>query len=54
MRNFKKTFIGDAKFYRLLFIVVIPIIVQTGITNFVSLLDNIMVGQTGTDRKSVV
>ena len=54
MRNFKKTFIGDAKFYRLLFIVVIPIIVQTGITNFVSLLDNIMVGQTGTNQMTGV
>ena len=43
-----KRFIGDRAFYRRLFTVAVPIIVQSGITNFVSLLDNIMVGQVGT------
>ena len=43
-----KRYIGDKAFYRRVFGVAIPIIIQNGITNFVSLLDNIMVGQVGT------
>ena len=41
-------YIGDRAFYRQIFSIAIPIIIQNGITNFVSLLDNIMVGQVGT------
>ena len=41
-------YIGDRKFYRRVLQVAVPIIVQSGITNFVNLLDNIMVGQVGT------
>ena len=44
----KNRYIGDRIFYRHVFGVAIPIIVQNGITNFVSMLDNIMVGQVGT------
>ena len=40
--------IGERSLYRRFFAVAIPLIVQNGITNFVSLLDNIMVGQVGT------
>ncbi len=43
-----KRYIGDKAFYRRVLGVAIPIIIQNGITNFVSLLDNIMVGQVGT------
>ena len=43
-----KHYIGDRMFYRRVFSIAIPIIIQNGITNFVSLLDNIMVGQVGT------
>ena len=43
-----KRFIGDKAFYRRVLLVAVPIIIQNGITNFVSLLDNIMVGQVGT------
>lgn len=43
-----KRYIGDRVFYRKVFTIAIPIIIQNGITNFVSLLDNIMVGQVGT------
>ena len=43
-----KRYIGDKAFYRRVFGVAVPIIIQNGITNFVSLLDNIMVGQVGT------
>ncbi|MBQ3194696.1 MAG: MATE family efflux transporter [Oscillospiraceae bacterium] len=41
-------YIGDRSFYRRVFAVALPIIIQNGITNFVSLLDNIMVGRIGT------
>ena len=43
-----KRYIGDKAFYRRVLGIAVPIIVQNGITNFVSLLDNIMVGQVGT------
>ena len=49
-----KRFIGDRVFYRKLFAVMTPILVQNVITNFVSLLDNIMVGQVGTEPMSGV
>jgi len=39
---------SDRDIYPRFFSVCIPIIIQNGITNFVSLLDNIMVGQVGT------
>ena len=41
-------YIGDKAFYRRVLAVALPIIIQNGITNFVSMLDNIMVGQVGT------
>ena len=47
-------YIGDKAFYRRVFAVSIPIIIQNGITNFVNLLDNIMVGQIGTVSMSGV
>ena len=49
-----KKFIGDRAFYRRLFIVMSPILIQNIITNFVSLLDNVMVGQVGTEPMSGV
>ena len=47
-------FFGDKAFYRRVFAVAGPILVQNVITNFVSLLDNIMVGQVGTEPMSGV
>lgn len=41
-------YIGDRDFYKRVIAVALPIIIQNGISNFVSLLDNIMVGQVGT------
>ena len=38
----------DRAFYRRVLAVAMPIIIQNGITNFVSMLDNVMVGQVGT------
>lgn len=52
--NFKKKFIGDREFYKILWILVLPLIVQQGITNFVSLLDNLMVGRLGSLQMSAV
>lgn len=43
-----KRYIGDRSFYRTAMLVAVPIMVQNGITNFVSLLDNIMIGRVGT------
>ena len=50
----KKKFIGDRAFYKMVLAVAVPIMVQNGITNFVGLLDNIMVGQVGTEQMSGV
>ena len=49
-----KKLIGTRDFYRHLLIIVVPIIIQNAITNFVSMLDNIMVGQIGTAQMSGV
>lgn len=49
-----KKIIGDRAFYRRVLAVALPIIIQNGISNFVSLLDNIMVGQVGTLQMSGV
>lgn len=49
-----KKFIGDRSFYKRLFAVMTPILIQNIITNFVSLLDNIMVGQLRTEAMSGV
>ena len=46
--------IGNKEFYRKVLAVSVPIMIQTGITNFVSLLDNIMVGRLGTEAMSGV
>lgn len=43
-----QTFIGDKAFYRRLIRLMLPIMVQNGITNFVNMLDNIMIGAVGT------
>ena len=49
-----RKFIGDKAFYRMVLAVAVPIMIQNGITNFVGLLDNIMVGQVGTEQMSGV
>ncbi len=51
---FKKTFIGDRKFYKAVFAIIVPIIIQNSISNFVNLLDNLMVGQLGAAQMSGV
>ncbi|MBQ0064195.1 MAG: MATE family efflux transporter [Firmicutes bacterium] len=46
--------IGNKQFYKKMLWVMLPIALQNGITNFVSLLDNIMVGRLGTEAMSGV
>ncbi len=52
MKNLYRKLIGDKTFYLMVLGVVVPIVVQNGITNFVGLLDNIMVGRIGTEQMS--
>ena len=49
-----KKLIGTKQFYKRVFAIMAPILLQNVITNFVSLLDNIMVGQVGTEPMSGV
>ena len=53
-KKFLGRYVGDKNFYRTVLAVSIPIIIQSGITNFVNLLDNIMVGQVSTAAMSGV
>ena len=50
----KKKFIGSKEFYKAVLAITIPMIIQNGISNFVNLLDNIMVGSLGTEEMSGV
>lgn len=54
MKKLAKKLIGDRRFYAMVLGIALPIMIQNGITNFVSLLDNIMVGQMGTECMSGV
>ena len=49
-----KNYIGDRAFYKMLLVILLPLIVQQGVTNFVNLLDNLMVGRLGTAPMSSV
>lgn len=52
--KFKEKFIGDKYFYRRVLFLAVPLIIQNAITSFVNFLDNIMVGQIGTEQMSGV
>ena len=52
--SLRKKFIGDRAFYAMVLAVAVPIMIQNGFTNFVSMLDNIMVGRLGTEQMSGV
>ena len=45
--SLRRKYIGDRAFYRMVLAVAVPIMIQNGITQFVALLDNIMVGGIG-------
>ena len=53
-KPFRERFIGDRQFYRMVFSIAVPIMVQNGISNFVGLLDNVMVGAVGTEQMTGV
>lgn len=44
----RSKYFGDRQFYKMALAVALPIMIQNGITNFVAMLDNIMVGSVGT------
>ena len=52
--SFRKKFIGTRAFYASVLALLVPMIVQQGITQFVNLLDNVMVGRLGTAPMSGV
>ncbi len=52
IKTLRKKYFGSKQFYKMTLGIAIPIMIQNGITNFVSLLDNIMVGQIGTEQMS--
>ena len=47
-------YFGDKVFYRSILGVTVPIMVQNGISSFVNMLDNVMVGRVGTEQMSGV
>jgi putative MATE family efflux protein len=49
-----KKYFGDRAFYKKVIAIALPIMIQNGITNFVNMLDNIMVGRIGTEQMSGV
>lgn len=51
-KHFWRKFVGNKAFYLMVLSIAIPIMIQNGITNFVSLLDNIMIGRIGTEPMS--
>ncbi len=54
MNEFKRKYIGNKAFYKMVLLLVVPMIIQQGITNLVNLLDNVMVGAMGTQPMSGV
>lgn len=52
--DLKKKYFGDKAFYKMVLLVAVPIMIQNGFTNIINLLDNLMVGQIGTDQMSGV
>ena len=49
-----KKYLGDKKFYKTVLAIAVPMMIQNGITNLVSLLDNVMVGRIGEIEMSAV
>lgn len=47
-----RKFVGDRAFYKMVLAIAVPIMIQNGFTNFVNLLDNIMIGRIGTEQMS--
>ena len=54
LEQFRRKYIGDKNFYKSYIALALPMILQNAVTNLVSFLDNIMVGQLGTEQMSGV
>ncbi|MBQ3107799.1 MAG: MATE family efflux transporter, partial [Firmicutes bacterium] len=54
MREKIGRYFGSKEFYKSVFILVLPMIIQQGVTSFVNLLDNVMVGALSTEAISGV
>lgn len=54
MRTLAKRWIGSRDFYKKVLAISVPIMLQNGISNFVGMLDNLMVGRIGTEQLSGV
>ena len=54
MKKYLMRYIGDKKFYKRVIALALPVIAQNAISSFVGFLDNIMVGQIGTEQMSGV
>lgn len=52
--SLRKKYFGDRAFYKMALAVAVPIMIQNGITQFVGLLDNVMVGRVGTEQMTGV
>ena len=49
-KRFREKYIGDRAFYKLVLTIALPVMIQNGITSFVNMLDNLMVGGIGTEH----
>ena len=54
MSNILTKIFGDKEFLKRVFVIALPIMLQNAISNIVGLLDNVMVGQVGTEEMSAV
>lgn len=54
LEQFRRKYIVDRNFYKSYIALALPMILQNAVTNLVSFLDNIMVGQLGTEQMSGV
>ena len=49
-----RSLVGSKAFYRMVLAIAVPVMIQNGITQFVGVLDNLMVGRLGTEQMSGV
>lgn len=54
LSRFRARYVGDRAFYRMVYRIALPIVIQNTVANFVNLLDNVMVGRIGTEPMSGV
>ena len=54
MNTTLKSYLGNRSFLKEFLMIAMPIAIQNGITNFVNMLDNLMVGQLGTHQMNGV